>query len=246
MFGRKSHLPSAEEIRRFPRHVAIIMDGNGRWAKKRGLPRTMGHREGTKSIQALVEAALEFKLDALTLFAFSTENWKRPKEEVDFLMGLIEQFLDKYVPQLLEKPIRLRFLGDIDGLPERIAKGLKEIEKATAHQTQLTVAVSLNYGSQDEILRAAKRIARLVEEGTLKASDITATDFEAGLDSVGMAPVDFLIRTSGEQRISNFLLYQIAYAELYFTPIYFPDFRRDAFLDALRVYTARTRRFGGL
>jgi undecaprenyl diphosphate synthase len=222
------------------------MDGNGRWAKKRGLPRTMGHREGTKSIQALVEAALEFQLDALTLFAFSTENWKRPKEEVDFLMGLMEQFLDKYVPQLLEKPIRMRFLGHIEGMPERIAKGLREIEAATAHQTQLTVAVSLNYGSQDEILRATKRIAQLVSEGTLAVDAITATDFEAGLDTVGMPPVDFLIRTSGEQRISNFLLYQIAYAELYFTPVYFPDFRREAFLEALRVYTARTRRFGGL
>lgn len=246
MWGRKIITPSLEELRQFPRHVAIIMDGNGRWAKKRGLPRTMGHREGTKSIQALVEAALEFQLDALTLFAFSTENWKRPKEEVDFLMGLIEQFLDQYIPQLLEKPIRLRFLGDLQALPPKIAKGLHEIEQLTAGKTGLTVAVSLNYGSQQEILRASQRIARLVKAGALQPEEVTATDFEAGLDTVGLAPVDFLIRTSGEQRISNFLLYQIAYAELYFTPILFPDFRRTAFLEALRVYTARHRRYGGL
>ena len=229
-----------------PQHVAIIMDGNGRWAKKRGLPRTMGHREGVKSIQALVEAAEEFHLSALTLFAFSTENWKRPKEEVDFLMSLLQQFLDGYINDLLKRDIRVLFIGDIDSLPGTLGEQLIAIEAKTQDKQGLIVTIAINYGSQQEIVQAIKNVASDYQAGKLELTDLTAESFSTYLDTASLPPLDFIIRTSGEQRLSNFLLYQCAYSEFYFSPILFPDFRRNALLNACRVYAKRHRRFGGL
>lgn len=246
MWGHFRSTPTGEELAQFPRHVAIIMDGNGRWAKKRGLPRTMGHREGVKSIQALVEAAEALHLQALTLFAFSTENWKRPKEEVDFLMNLLKQFLDGYVQDLLKRSIRIVFLGAIDALPGDLGSQLRSIETQTKDKPGLIVAIAINYGSQQEIVKAVQAIVHNVSSGALDIQTLTPQAFNSYLDTRDLPPLDLLIRTSGEERLSNFLLYQSAYTEFFFSPILFPDFRKAALIDACRIYAKRQRRFGGL
>jgi undecaprenyl diphosphate synthase len=219
-----------------PRHVAIIMDGNGRWAKKRMLPRAMGHKKGVETVRNIVRAAGELGLEALSLYAFSSENWKRPEDEVSDLMGLMRQFIKSDLDEFAANNVRLKIIGNYKALAPDIVDMLEEALARTAHNSR-TVAVALNYGSQDEMARAAQAAAA---QGA-----ITAKAIEANLDTADMPPLDLLIRTSGEQRLSNFMLWQAAYAEFWFTDTLWPDFDKAELARALNEFAARERRFGG-
>lgn len=236
------------DIRRssLPEHVAIIMDGNGRWAKQRGLPRIMGHRRGVEAVRATVRAAGECGLKYLTLFAFSSENWRRPESEVSDLLGLLKAFIRRDLADLHKENVRVRIIGDRDGLNEDIRNLLLEAEQMTHDNTALTLVIAFNYGSRDEIARAAASLARDVAAGRLDASAITPDAITARLDTCGIPDPDLIIRTSGEERLSNFLLWQAAYSEFLFIPDYWPDFNRDTFFSAIDQYMTRDRRFGGL
>lgn len=227
-----------------PQHVAIIMDGNGRWAKRKGKDRTFGHQNAIKSIKSVLEACEELGIPYLTLFAFSTENWRRPKPEVNFLMKLMAKTIRSEIDELHEKGIRLLTIGDTDKLPAGPAEALKEAIHRTAQNKKATLIMALNYGSKAEILQAAKQIAGKVEKGELKTEEINEEIFGNHLYTAGIPDVDLLIRTSGETRISNFLLWQIAYAELYFTKVLWPDFRKEHFKKAVESYSSRERRYG--
>ena len=222
-----------------PTHIAIIMDGNGRWAKERGLKRTSGHEEGAKRVRDITTHCSNIGIDYLTLYAFSTENWSRPKLEVEFLMKLLDTWLKKELPIYLENSTKFKAIGDISGFSKKLQKTIKETEEKTAHGNKLTQVLALNYGSQDEMLRAMKKLKE-------KDLEITKENFESCLDTVGIPPVDMLIRTSGEVRLSNFLLWQNAYAEMFFTNAYWPEFSSQDLDDLISDFNSRERRFGGI
>jgi len=229
---------------KLPQHVAIIMDGNGRWAKARHLPRIMGHREGMKSVRAVVEVARKLGIKVLTLYAFSKENWQRPPEEVSFLMRLLEEYLQKEVDELHEKGIRIRAIGEIELLPDNIYRLLLKAMEKTRSNRGMILNLALSYGGRAEIVNATREIARLVREGKLDPEEIDEKSFSSFLYTRELPDPDLLIRTSGELRLSNFLLYQCAYTELYFTRTLWPDFREEKFIEALKDYQRRERRFG--
>ena len=229
-----------------PRHVAIIMDGNGRWARSRGLPRAEGHRRGVQSIRDVVKHATAVGIEWLTVFGFSSENWSRPAEEVSELMGLLKLFIRRDLAELTRGNVRVRVIGGRDGLSGDIAALLIEAEEKTAGNTGLNLVIAFNYGARDEIARAARAIAVEVASGGLRADEVTPELVAARLDTAGMPDPDLIIRTSGEQRLSNFLLWQAAYAEFVFVPDYWPDFDGAAFDRAISEYLGRDRRFGGL
>ena len=227
-----------------PRHVAIIMDGNGRWAKQRGMPRAYGHRQGVLALEPIIEACGEWGIEALTIFAFSTENWARPKEEIAALMGLIVEFSNKKIDELDKKGVCIRMLGDLRQVPELQRKTAEAAMARTAHNAGLKLNIALNYGSRQEIVRAARLLAQKCRQGEMRPEDIDENAFEDALYTRGLPPVDLLIRTSGEERLSNFLLYQCAYAEFLFVPEFWPDFTREVFARAHATYFGRARRFG--
>jgi undecaprenyl diphosphate synthase len=227
-----------------PRHIAIIMDGNGRWATRRGLPRFEGHRQGGKTVERIVECCLELGVECLTLYSFSLQNWKRPKEEVDFLMWLYAQYLVKIRPTLMENNVRLAHLGLASQLPESVQTALSETVAMTASNTGMVLALALNYGSRTEIVEAIKKIAQEYKTGTLGIEDIDDECVSAHLDTAGLADPDLVIRTSNELRISNFLLWQISYSEFYVTDTLWPDFDKADMDKAIIAYAGRNRRFG--
>ena len=229
-----------------PRHVAIIMDGNGRWAAARGLPRGEGHRRGVEALRRTVRAAGELGVDVLTIFSFSSENWSRPAAEVRELMGLLRRFIRNDLADLHQSNVRVRIIGGRDGLAPDIARLLTEAEELTRSNTGLVLVVAFNYGARQEIARAARRIAEEVAQGKLKCEEISAENVGRFLDAPDLPDPDLIIRTSGEQRLSNFLLWQSAYSELVFVQTYWPDFDRAALEAALQEYSQRVRRFGGL
>lgn len=231
------------DIHKLPRHVAIIMDGNGRWAKKKGNQRIFGHKNGVIAVRETVEAAAELGIGFLTLYAFSTENWSRPKMEIDALMSLLVSSLHNETPTLLDNNISLTAIGDIDSLSADVAKQLKNTIEKTAHNTRLKLILALNYSGRWEILRAVNQIKQEVTSGKLNM-DITDSIFSSYLSTKDIPDPELLIRTSGEYRISNFLLWQVAYSELYFTPTLWPDFRKENFYEAIVDYQKRERRFG--
>jgi len=236
-----------EELKRsgeIPTHIAIIMDGNGRWAKRRGLPRVAGHREGVKSVRDVVEACAQLGVKYLTLFAFSTENWRRPKEEIDTLMKLLIKTLRSETEKLHKNDIKLMAIGDIDSLPKEVRQELKEAMEKTRNNKRMVLNLALSYSGRWEIIEAVKEIARDVKKGKVKIEEIDDKLFSNYLKTAGIPDPDLLIRTSGELRISNFLLWQIAYTELYITDCLWPDFRRKHLYEAIRDYQRRERRFG--
>ncbi len=227
-----------ENLYRIPSHVAVIMDGNGRWAKRRGLPRVYGHREGAKRVEEILEISNKVGIKWLSVFAFSTENWARPKEEVDAIMSLLVEYINKKIPYLVENNIRLRFMGRINELPDMIRRSVEEGEKATDDCTGMNFVVALNYSGKAEIIDA---VNKALKEGK---KEISEEDFRRHLYIPEMPDPDLLIRTSGEERISNFMLWQTAYTEFYFTETLWPDFSQDEFIKALYEYQSRERRFG--
>ncbi|MBB3318597.1 undecaprenyl diphosphate synthase [Rhizobium sp. BK181] len=229
-----------------PEHVAIIMDGNGRWAKQRGLPRTMGHRKGVDAVRETVRAAGDVGIKYLTLFAFSSENWRRPETEVSDLLGLLKAFIRRDLAELHRQNVRVKVIGDRYSLKSDILNLLVDAEETTKSNTALTLIIAFNYGSRDEIARAMASLAHDVEAGRLRAQDISPALINARLDTAGIPDPDLIIRTSGEERLSNFLLWQAAYSEFVFVPEYWPDFSRDIFYSALETFASRDRRFGGL
>jgi undecaprenyl diphosphate synthase len=229
-----------------PRHVAIIMDGNGRWAATRGLPRAEGHRRGVEALRRTVRAAGEMGIKILTIFSFSAENWSRPASEIGELMGLLRRFVRNDLAELHRNNIRVRVIGERDGLDPDIGRLLVEAEELTKNNDGLTLVVAFNYGARQEIVRATRRIVDAVARGETKAADIDMDAFGRFLDAPDIPDPDLIIRTSGEQRLSNFLLWQAAYSELVFVPTYWPDFDRGALESAIREYQQRERRFGGL
>ena len=237
-----------EEVRAQPRpaHVAIIMDGNGRWATGRGLPRVAGHREGVKAARAIVRAADAIGLRYLTLYAFSTENWSRPEDEVSMLMRLLEESIYRELPELMENNVRLRVIGRTAGVPLPVRRGLEHVVAATEKNGGLTLLVAFNYGGRDELLDAFRALARRVQTGELAPERISEADVSGALYTDGVPDPDLLIRTSGEMRVSNFLLWQIAYTELWVTPTLWPDFAPADLYRAVADFQRRTRRFGGV
>jgi undecaprenyl diphosphate synthase len=231
---------------RLPHHVAIVMDGNGRWARRRGLGRHEGHRRGKDSVRAVVEAARELGIPYLTLFAFSSENWQRPAGEVDFLMRLFHRYLVTETKRLMKRDIRVIALGDTERLPPRVRQALAETVEATRGNRAMTVALALSYGGRQDAVSAARKLARAAAAGELRPEDIDETAFQRALTTAELPDPDLLIRTSGELRISNFFLFQLAYTELYFTDTLWPDFREREFLGALAAYQMRERRFGAV
>ncbi len=227
-----------------PKHIAIIMDGNGRWAKQKGIPRLLGHRSGVKSVREVTEAAAEIGVQYLTLYAFSTENWNRPPAEVTALMTLLVETIKGEIRDLNKNKVRLQAIGDIEALPAATYKTLMEGIEQTKNNDRITLVLALNYSAKWEILRATRIIAEQAQKGLLKAEDIKESTFEAALSTNGIPDPELLIRTSGETRISNFLLWQIAYTELYFTPVFWPDFGRKELFEAILSYQRRERRFG--
>ena len=228
------------------RHVAIIMDGNGRWAKKRLLPRIAGHRAGVEAVRRVSRAAREMGLECLTLYAFSSENWKRPASEVADLMGLLRHFIQADLDEFHANGVRLRIIGNYKALEPSLVALIEDAVARTAGNSGPIIAIALNYGAQDEMVRAAQALAQRVVAGEIAADAIGVGDIDAALDTADLPPLDLLIRTSGEQRLSNFMLWQAAYAELYFTDMLWPDFDAHALAKALDAFRLRDRRFGGL
>ena len=237
---------SAQARSTLPAHVAVIMDGNGRWAKQRSLPRIEGHRHGAESVRAVVRAAGEVGIKYLTLYAFSVENWSRPQDEVDTLMKYLDRYLRNEIGELQKNNVRLEVIGQIYRLPEFVQEQLKKTMAALANNKGLTLVLALSYGGRTEIVEAARTIASKVKQGKLDAAEINEQVLAQHLYTKNLPDPDLLIRTSGEMRISNFLLWQISYTELVVTPTLWPDFRKAQFFDALEEYTRRHRRFGGV
>ena len=229
-----------------PSHVSIIMDGNGRWATTRGLDRTEGHKAGVLSLREAVTTSVRLGLDVLSVYAFSTENWKRPQREVDLLMRLFAETLLKELPLFHQENVKLRFFGDLEALPEKTRKTFQRGLDETAQNTGMTFALAVNYGSRAELTRAAVLLANQIAEGSVSADSVTPADLEKNLYTAGLSDPDLLIRTSGELRLSNYLLWQLAYSELYVTQTYWPDFSKWDFLRAIKDYQSRERRFGGV
>lgn len=236
--------PLAKETSTPPLHVAIIMDGNGRWAHQRGLPRTAGHRRGAEAVKTVVRAAAESGVSYLTLFGFSSENWKRPTSEINDLMGLLRVYLRGELASMIENRIRLRVIGDRSRLAPDIVRLIDEAEERSRDNKRLTLVIALSYGGRDEIIAAARSLAEAVRDGRMQVSDIDEATFAAHLFTDGIPDPDLLIRTSGEQRISNFLLWQMAYTEFLFVDTLWPDFSRENFLDAIKEFHGRERRYG--
>jgi undecaprenyl diphosphate synthase len=241
---REAALLQAVRAQPVPEHIAIIMDGNGRWATGRGLPRIAGHREGVKAARTVVRAADELGLRFLTLYAFSTENWSRPLEEVSMLMNLLERSVHAELPEFMARNARLRVLGQTRRVPVGVRRGIDHVVHETRNNTGLTVLMAFNYGGRDELLDAFRTLARQVQAGELKPEDITEKELSGALYTADVPDPDLLIRTSGEMRISNFLLWQIAYTELVVTPVLWPDFAASDLYQAVAEFQKRTRRFG--
>ena len=229
---------------KLPKHIAVIMDGNGRWAKQRGKLRVFGHKNGVRSVRSTIEASAELGVEVLTLYAFSTENWNRPKLEVDMLMALLVNSLKKELKELLKNNIRLQTIGNIDLLPKKVQKELNEVVDKTKNNTRLIVNVALSYSSKEEIVNAFKNISKKIVNNQLSIKEIDQNIINNHLYTRNLPNVDLVIRTSGEKRISNFMLWQIAYAELYFTDVFWPDFTKEEFYKAILDYQQRERRFG--
>jgi undecaprenyl diphosphate synthase len=229
-------------LSKVPRHVGIIMDGNGRWARKRGLPRAAGHRAGTQNIRPLLESAVEFGIECLTIWAFSTENWVRPREEVSTLMNLVGESLDRWLPDLHQKGVHLRHIGQLDRLPARLRQRIGDAIELTRGNNRITLNVAFDYGGRDEIVRAVRHI---MQAGT-PPEQVSEELISANLDTAGLPDPDLIIRTGGDFRTSNFMLWEAAYAEYYITPVLWPDFDRNELSRALQEYARRERRFGGL
>lgn len=237
----------ALENMKIPQHVAIILDGNGRWAKEKGMPRNYGHTMGAKAVEDICEKAHNLGIKYLTVYAFSTENWSRPEEEVTALMGLLATYLKNCISRASKNNMRVRVIGDKSRLDEKLQKAIAELEEKTKDMTGLNFQVALNYGSQDEMLRAMNHILEDVKENRLSLENgITKEIFEDYLDTKGIPSPDLLIRTSGEQRLSNFLLWQLAYAEFYFAAVHWPDFNEQELIKAIEAYNKRDRRYGGV
>src|SRR5699024_1619270 len=245
-FNNKQKFVQELKMDNLPEHVAIIMDGNGRWANKKGLPRIAGHKEGMDVVQKVVRAAVKYKIKILTLYAFSTENWKRPKPEVDFLMRLPKEFLHVYLPEMMQNNVKIETIGEFDGLPERTKRAIQYAKDKTKNNDGLLLIFAINYGSRNEIMRAIRRVAEDVENGALRKESIDEEVFSNYLYTENLRDPDLLIRTSGEQRIINFLLWQLAYAEFWFTDTLWPDFDEEIFKQALCDYQTRKRRYGGI
>ena len=228
-----------------PRHVAIIMDGNGRWAARRGLPRAAGHRAGAEAVRRALQAAADLGVEVLTIYAFSSENWRRSEDEVSDLTALMRFYLERELKTLEKERVRLQLIGDYQAFGPELASRLEKAVERTAANTRLTLVIALNYGSRAEITAAARKVAEKAAAGQLEASAISEADIERELQTRELPPLDLLIRTSGEVRLSNFLLWQAAYAELLFLDVMWPDFDEAVFADALERYAARQRRFGG-
>ena len=229
-----------------PRHVAIIMDGNGRWAKRRGLPRAAGHRSGVEAVRRTVKASIELGIDYLTLFSFSSENWSRPAAEIDDLMGLLKHFIRRDLVDLHRHGVRIQVIGETTKVDPELLAMIEEAKALTAGNMALNLIIAFNYGARSEITRAVRRLGAKVANGEIAAAHIAPEHIEAELDTAGIPDPDLLIRTSGELRLSNFLLWQCAYSELVFLDVYWPDFGREQLEDAIQEYLARDRRFGGL
>ena len=232
------------EQNKIPQHVAIILDGNGRWAKSKGMPRNYGHVQGAKTVEVICEEAYRMGIQYLTVYAFSTENWNRPEDEVSALMGLLRNYMKTCLKTAAKNNMCVRVIGEKSRLDEDIRKRIGELEEATKENTGLHFQIGINYGGRDEIIRAAKKLAVQVREGTLQPEDITQERFDGMLDTAGIPDPDLLIRTCGEQRISNFLLWQLAYTEFYFTPVAWPDFTKEELEKAVAAYNKRDRRYG--
>ena len=229
-----------------PRHVAIIMDGNGRWAKERGLPRLEGHRAGAESVREVMEACIELGVEYLTLYAFSSENWSRPATEVGALMGLLDRFLDEKAKDLDRQNVRLLAIGQLDRLPVKTRALIERIKARTANNTTMTLVLALSYGGREEIVTAARSLAADAVEGKISPADIDAELFASRLQTAGIPDPDLLVRTSGEMRVSNFLLWQISYAEIVIVKKFWPDFRQGDLFETVQEYQRRHRRFGAL
>ena len=231
-------------LEKLPHHIAIVMDGNRRWARSRFLPRVEGHRHGVKAVRRAVEACLDLKIPILTLYTFSSENWKRPKDEVSALMSLLAFHLRNEMDELVKERVRFRALGRITELPESVQKQVRELEERTRENTQLQFNIALNYGGRQELVDAAKSMVKDAQEGKLTHQEVSEASFAQRLTTAGMDDPDLLIRTGGEQRISNFLLWQMAYTELVFLPVYWPDFNANHLRQAIEEFGGRERRFG--
>ena len=231
---------------KIPGHVAVILDGNGRWAKKRHLPRTMGHVQGSKVVEDMLYVVDELGVKYFTVYAFSTENWKRSKDEVDGLMKLFRSYLKKCIKLADKNKMRVRVIGDTTKLSEKFQNQIKELESASAHNDGLNLQIAINYGSRDEMLRGMRKMYADLRDGKLQENEIDETHFEAYLDTKDIPDPDLLIRTSGEQRLSNYLLWQLAYSEFYFTEVPWPDFHKEELEKAVEAYNKRDRRFGAL
>lgn len=235
-----------ETGRKIPQHIAIILDGNGRWAKAKGMPRNYGHTAGAKNVETVCQAAHDLGVKYVTMYAFSTENWNRPEGEVEALMKLLESYLKNCIKTADKNNMRVRVIGDTTRLSERFQERIRELEAASAKNDGLNLQIAINYGSRNEMTRAMRRMSEDVAAGKRKPEEITESVFEEYLDTAGIPDPDLLIRTSGELRLSNFLLWQLAYSEFYFTDVPWPDFHKEELERAIEAYNKRDRRFGGL
>ena len=235
-----------ETGRKIPQHIAIILDGNGRWAKAKGMPRNYGHTAGARNVETVCQAAHDLGVKYVTMYAFSTENWNRPEGEVEALMKLLESYLKNCIKTADKNNMRVRVIGDTTRLSERFQERIRELEAASAKNDGLNLQIAINYGSRDEMTRAMRRMSEDVAAGKRKPEEITESVFEEYLDTAGIPDPDLLIRTSGELRLSNFLLWQLAYSEFYFTDVLWPDFHKEELERAIEAYNKRDRRFGGL
>ncbi|MCM1156892.1 MAG: isoprenyl transferase [Clostridium sp.] len=229
-----------------PKHVAIILDGNGRWAKKRNMPRNFGHVQGSKTVEQIIEDGYNMGIEYITVYAFSTENWKRSKDEVDALMKLLAKYLIDCIERSTKNNMKVRVIGDKSGLADNLVSRINELEEATINATGLKFTIAINYGGRDELKRAVTKIAGEVKENRLQPEEITEELINGFLDTAGLPDPDLLIRTSGEERLSNFLPWQLAYTEFYFTDVLWPDFTKEELLNAIRYYNGKERRFGGV
>jgi undecaprenyl diphosphate synthase len=231
---------------RIPQHVALILDGNGRWAKKKGMPRNYGHAQGSKNVEKICEEAWRMGIKYLTVYAFSTENWNRPKSEVEALMKLLRNYMKTCIKTADKNDMKVRVIGDMTGLDDDIKKRIVELEEASKNNQGLNFTIAINYGSRDEMIRATKRLAKDCVEGKVSVDAIDEGLYASYLDTAGIPDPDLLIRTSGELRLSNYLLWQLAYTEFYFTDVLWPDFTKEDLMDAIAAYNRRDRRFGGV
>ncbi|MBE5909758.1 isoprenyl transferase [Pseudobutyrivibrio sp.] len=229
-----------------PEHIAIILDGNGRWAKSKGMPRTYGHTVGAKNVETICRAAHDLGVKYVTMYAFSTENWSRPADEVKALMKLLGEYIKKCMKTAKKDNLRVRFIGDLSKLDEKLRANIKELTEYSSQFTGLTLTIAINYGSRDEMTRAIRKVAKDVKDDKISVDDIDEALFSSYLDTKDIPDPDFMIRTSGEQRLSNYLLWQLAYAEFYFTPVAWPEFTPDELKKAIEEYDKRNRRFGGI